>query len=140
VNRNVFGRVSTAAVGSAERRVALLAIAITIMGLTDLALTLTYMKSTGMFELNPLARAMVATGGAQQLIIFKLLTLSMSAGVLFLLRRHRIVEPTAWGCALIMCLLTFHWVSYNSQIDNPDIWHGMQLAMDDDAYVLITNH
>lgn len=139
LNRDIFGRVSTAAVGSAERRVALLAIAITIMGLADLALTLTYMNTTGMYELNPLARVMVATGGAQQLIIFKLLTLSMSAGVFFLLRRHRIVEPTAWACALIMGALTVHWVSYNKQIENPDVWHGMQLAMGDEAFVYINN-
>ena len=134
-----MGRYGYAAAGSAQRRVALLAIAITIMGIADLILTLTYMQTTGMFELNPLARIMVATGGASQLIMFKLLTLSLSAGVLYLLRGHRRVEPAAWCCALVMGVLSAHWISYNRQIENPDIWHGIQLAMSDETYVRIVN-
>jgi uncharacterized membrane protein YciS (DUF1049 family) len=120
-----------------ERRVSLLVIAITIMGIADLMLTLIYMRTTGMYELNPLARVMVATGGSTQLVLFKLLTLSLSAGMLYLLRRHRIAEPAAWACAAVMCVLSIHWISYNSQIENPDIWHGMQLAMGDESYVRI---
>lgn len=135
----LLGRPGRAILGSPERRVALLAVLITIMGLADLAMTLTYMRSTGMFELNPLARLMVATGGESQLVIFKLLTLSCSAGVLYLLRRHRIVEPTAWCCALVMAALTAHWISYNHHIDNPDVWHGMQLTMSDESFVRISS-
>jgi hypothetical protein len=134
-----MGRYGRAAAGSSERRVGLLAIAITIMGLADLILTLTYMQTTGMYELNPLARIMVATGGANQLIMFKLLTISLSAGMLYLLRRHRLVEPAAWCCVLIMGVLSAHWISYNSQIESPGVWHGMQLAMSDESYVRIVN-
>lgn len=131
------GRYGYKAVGAGERRVSLLVIAITIMGLADLMLTLIYMQTTGMYELNPLARAMVATGGSAQLVVFKLLTLSLSAGVLYLLRRQRVAEPAAWACAAVMCALSIHWISYNNQLENPDIWHGMQIAMSDESYVRI---
>jgi hypothetical protein len=122
---------------SGARRVILLVIAITIMGLADLALTLTYMKTTGMFELNPLAREMVAIGGEPQLIRFKLLSIALGAGMLFLLRKHRIAEPASWACAGVMCLLSIHWISYNNQIDDPAVWHGMQLSMSDEVFVQI---
>ncbi len=125
--------------GSRERRTALLTLAIAIMGIADLILTLTYMRSTGMYELNPVARAMVAIGGAQQLVIFKLLSIALGAGILYLLRRRPIAEPAAWGCAAVMCLLSFHWISYNKQIENPAVWHGMQIAMDDVTFTRITN-
>lgn len=130
-------RYGLTAAGSAERRVAALALAITLMGLADLALTLTYMRTTGMYELNPVARMMVATGGTPQLIVFKLLTLSCSAGLLYLLRRRPVAEPTAWCCALVMGLLSVHWMLYTNSIANPEVWHGMQLAMADGMFVKI---
>lgn len=123
--------------GSGERRVGLLVIVIAIMGLADLALTLTYMKSTGMYELNPVARAMVAVGGEPQLIRFKLLTIALGAGMLYLLRRHRVVEPTAWGCAAVMCLLSAHWFAYNRHVENPAVWHGYQYVMNDEIFVTL---
>ena len=135
--RAISRRYAFGAEGSGERRIVLLVIAISIMGLADLALTLTYMKAVGMYELNPFARAMVAIGGEPQLIRFKLLSIAMGAGMLYLLRRHRIVEPASWGCAAVMCLLSIHWIAYNNQIENHTIWHGMQLSMSDDTFVRI---
>jgi len=102
------------------RRVALLAIAMILMGLADLQLTLTYMGSAGMLELNPLARAMIDLGGAPQLIRFKLLTIAVSAGLLYLLRRHSIAERCAWLSCAALLGLTAHWVRYNAHATSPE--------------------
>ncbi len=96
------------------RRVALLALAMILMGLADLQLTLTYMRSAGMLELNPLARAMVDLGGAPQLIRFKLFSIAASAGLLYLMRRHSLAERCAWVSCAALLLLTAHWVHYNN--------------------------
>lgn len=96
-----------------SRRVALLAFAMVLMGLADLQLTLTYMRSIGMIELNPLARAMVDLGGAPQLIRFKLFSIALSAGLLFLLRRHSLAERCAWVSCAALLALSIHWTRYN---------------------------
>jgi len=103
-----------------RRRVALLVVAMVLMGLADLQLTLTYMRSVGMIELNPLARAMVDLGGAPQLIRFKLLSIALSAGLLYLMRRHSIAERCAWLSCAALLFLTFHWVRYNDRPVTPD--------------------
>ncbi len=97
-------------------RVTLLALAIALMGVTDLLLTLTYMRTVGMVEVNPLARAMVAVGGVRQLVMFKLLTIALSAGMLYLLRRHRLSEYGAWVCFGMLLALSLHWVGYNETV------------------------
>lgn len=95
-----------------RRRVTLLALAMTLMGLADLQLTLTYMRSVGMIELNPLARAMISLGGAQQLVLFKLFTILLSAGILYLIRWHRTAEVCAWVSCAALLALTLHWARY----------------------------
>ena len=103
-----------------RRRVVLLVVAMVLMGLADLQLTLTYMRSVGMIELNPLARAMIDLRGEPQLIRFKLLSIALSAGLLFLLRRHSIAERCAWLSCAALLFLTFHWVRYNDRPATPD--------------------
>ncbi len=98
------------------RRVTLLVAAILLMGLADLAITLTYMKSVGMLELNPIARYMLDIGSIDQLVRYKLFTMTLSCGVLFVLRKHRKAEFGAWICVAALFLLTMHWVRYNSTI------------------------
>ena len=88
------------------------------MGLADLSITLTYMRSIGMIELNPIARHMVAIGSCDQLIRYKLFTMGLSCGVLYLLRRHPRAELGAWICTILLLGLTFHWVRYNDEITN----------------------
>ena len=101
-------------------RVTLLALAMILMGLADLQLTLTYMRSIGMIELNPIAREMIEIGGARQLIVFKLFTIAASAGLLYLVRRHRLAETCAWASCAALLALTMHWVRYNEAITTPE--------------------
>ena len=98
------------------RRVTLLVLAILLMGLADLSITLTYMRSIGMIELNPIARHMVSIGSCDQLIRYKLFTMGLSCGVLYLLRRHPRAELGAWICAIVLLGLTLNWVRYNESI------------------------
>jgi len=98
------------------RRVTLLVGAIFLMGLADLLITVTYIRSVGMFEMNPIARFMLSIGSINQLIRYKLFTMVLSCGVLYLLRRHPKAEIGAWICVAMLFALTMHWVRYNASI------------------------
>lgn len=110
----IRGERAEAATDASCRRTLLLVLAASLMGLADLACTLTYMRGIGMFEINPIARWMIEIGGARQLILFKLFTIALSAGTLFLCRRYRGTEKFAWMCAIIMLVLTIQWMYYNA--------------------------
>lgn len=97
-------------------RVTLLTLAMILMGLADLQLTLTYMRSAGMIELNPIAREMIELGGSRQLIAYKMFTIVASAGLLYIIRRHRLAEQCAWLSCGVLLALTFHWVRYNEHV------------------------
>jgi len=84
------------------------------MGATDLACTLAYATSIGMVELNPIARHMVQIGGAEQLVLYKLFTMALSSGCIYLIRRNPKAEWCAWFCFAVMLWLTIHWVQYNN--------------------------
>lgn len=112
------------AVGDARaRRVVILVLAAGALGLLDLAFTLTYARSTGMVEMNPLARAMIDLGGAAQLVRFKLLTILVSGGALYVIRRRAGAEWCAWISLGILVGLSAHWVRYSAIADEigPDI-------------------
>ena len=94
------------------RRVAMLLPALALMGVADLAYTLEHMTSIGMYEMNPLARLIVAEGGADNLALFKLCTLGVCCGILFRLRHARQAEIGAWVCAAVMLALMLHWDRY----------------------------
>ncbi|MBL0921646.1 MAG: hypothetical protein IBJ10_05895 [Phycisphaerales bacterium] len=98
------------------RRITLLLIAMTLMGLSDLLCTLAYMRMSGMVEMNPLARWVANEGGASGLVAFKLSTIGVSAGILFALRRRPIAERCAWIGAAAMLALTAHWVHFNAHV------------------------
>jgi hypothetical protein len=96
-----------------SRRIALIILACALMGLADLACTLTYMSGVGMIEKNPLARMIAHHGGPSHLIIFKMLTLMLHAYCLWIIRRHERAEQCGWLCIGILGALTIHWMNYN---------------------------
>lgn len=97
-------------------RLTLLIAAIMIMSIVDLFCTLTYMRTVGMIELNPLARAMISIGQTRQLVMFKAFTVTLACGTIFLLRRHGRAEIAAWTAAAALACLMLHWFHYNSLI------------------------
>ena len=99
---------------SRARRINLVLVSVVLMGLADLAYTLTYMRGSGMIEANPIARTMVEIGSARQLVLYKLLTLTVCCGAIYFCRRTRQAEFGAWICCLVMLGLTMHWLNYNA--------------------------
>jgi len=100
------------------RRVTILVLAIAALGLTDLALTLAHMRTTGLFEANPIARFMIEIGGERQLILFKLFSLALSGGVLYLFRTRRCAELSAWTCTAVLIVLTLYWAVYDGELSD----------------------
>ncbi len=122
-------------VASRPTRVGMLIVACTLMGLTDLACTLAYVGGVGMFEQNPLARYIIERGGAPWLIVFKLCTMLVMGGCVYLSRRHRMGEQCAWLSCLMLTTLTLHWVRFNEEIVQPDSVEAlMNLAATPEAY------
>ncbi len=119
------------------RRVTIVVLATAALGLIDLAFTLTYMTSIGMIEANPLARLMVSIGGAGQLVRFKLFTILLSGGLLYLSRERRIAEVAAWLGLLIMLMLSAHWLDYNEQVAVSDVSTYAELIATDTRFTLI---
>ncbi|HBS27852.1 MAG TPA: hypothetical protein DEB06_00020 [Phycisphaerales bacterium] len=105
-----------APVRSRARRCVLLVGAVALMAAADLLLTLTYARTTGLMEVNPMARSMIALGGVQQLVVFKAFTTALCVGMLFLCRRAPSAERASWLCAAGMLALMLHWVRYNASV------------------------
>jgi len=84
--------------------------AVAVMQCFDLSLTLAFMRTMGMLELNPLARWVAAGGGPLALIVFKAATMSLCAGILISLRRRRSAEIGACVACAVMVLLSARWV------------------------------
>jgi hypothetical protein len=97
----------------ASRILALISI-IVVLSVADLLFTLTHLNGIGMIELNPIARAIILGGTATDLIAFKLASVGVGCGCLYLGRRSKRTELAAWICALGLGLLTVHWFQYNA--------------------------
>ncbi|MEM9166526.1 MAG: DUF5658 family protein [Planctomycetota bacterium] len=93
-------------------RIAVLLVAATILGLADLALTLTYLTSIGMFEGNPIARLVIASGSAWTVAAFKVLTIALTVWITVIMRRRWQAEMLAWVSAVVMLGLFLHWLGY----------------------------
>ncbi len=94
------------------RRVLLLMGLVTILSLGDLIVTLTFLRSTGMVELNPLAAFVIRNQSIAGLIFFKVGSVLMSVSILTMIRHTRRGEIAAWVAASILVALTFHWSEY----------------------------
>lgn len=99
-----------------EQRLTLLITVIVVLSVADLLFTLAHLHSLGMIEANPLARALIHTGDSHQLISFKLASVGIGCGCLFLGRRSARIEAAAWVCAIGLAALTVHWFNYNAEI------------------------
>lgn len=78
------------------------------LGLLDLTLTMILMHTTGMYESNPIAVAIVRHG-AWALAAYKVGSMSLTSGFLWLARSTRLGRIGAWLSLGTLCLLTVHW-------------------------------
>lgn len=118
-------------------RVVLLGVAIAAMSSIDLYLTLLYVTHTGMNEMNPFAREMMQYQSPFVLAIWKALTVSVSLGILMLIRKQRSAEIGAWAGCLVLGWLMVHWSTfiYETQHMNIELMH--EIAVGDPTWVII---
>jgi hypothetical protein len=90
--------------------------AIAVMSVADLAMTLEYATSVGLFESNPIARAVMAYGSTGLLAFWKLASVGVCLWILFRTRGTRAGECGAWVCFGALAWLSFHWTGYNAQM------------------------
>ncbi|MAE59991.1 MAG: hypothetical protein CMJ49_01395 [Planctomycetaceae bacterium] len=97
-------------------RVAVLLIGMVLFGLGDLYATLMHSLYVGMHETNPIGAYLIAEQSIWGLILFKLGTLGLSAGLLLKVRHHLSAELACWALLVVMILVTVYWHAYNHQV------------------------
>ncbi|MBY0111174.1 MAG: DUF5658 family protein [Phycisphaerales bacterium] len=92
------------------------ALAIVLMSVADLKMTLFYVTSVGMTEVNPIARFLMLYGGVCSIILWKSATVACGVFILWRIRRHAVAEVGAVICCAILAALCVHWFRYNDQV------------------------
>lgn len=119
-------------------RVVILLLATFLMGVADLALTLTYVTSMGMVELNPLARFIMEHGSVQAVALFKFGAMTINGGILYVFRQRRIAEIAAWICFLVMAALSIKWGMYASHMSSFASELHETMIVDDARFVMMS--
>ncbi|QNN24009.1 hypothetical protein HED60_17600 [Planctomycetales bacterium ZRK34] len=96
-----------------SRRVMLLMAVLVVLGIGDLALTITHAFSIGMNEVNPVGSYLIRNNSVLGLTLFKLGSIGITVGLLLKVRHQRFAEAASWMLAAVMVTLTFHWYQYN---------------------------
>ncbi len=117
-----FAAISTTATLPGEsdsrrsRRVTLLLLVTVMLSVFDLLLTLSYARSFGMVEANPIAAWIMREGSAAALIAWKLGSVGLAACIIYGIRHRKEGERAAWVCATILTILTAHWFNFSSEV------------------------
>ncbi|MGP1273192.1 MAG: DUF5658 family protein [Phycisphaerales bacterium] len=93
-------------------RVLTLVIAAILLGLADLAITMTYLLNIGMFESNPVARLVINSGSPAMVVGFKLGTMLVTSWIVVATRRRWQAEAVAWISVAVLSVLFVHWLGY----------------------------
>jgi hypothetical protein len=96
-----------------SRRVAAAVGVVAVLSLADLALTMGFMATTGMYEDNPLVVWLVrATGSVLSIAVWKLVTCGFACGVLLRYRARRSSEIAAWSAVAMLLVVAVRWAAY----------------------------
>lgn len=96
-----------------SRRVTVVLAGVVLLSLADLVLTVLHLRTVGMSETNPIAAWIIEiTGSWLGLTSYKTLTVLVSVGVLYRLRRHLSGEIASWCCLGLLTGLSFVWSQY----------------------------
>ena len=95
-------------IGMVKRNVALLI----LLGVFDLGCTSVAEQAGGFLELNPLGNRMA--GEPLALAAFKITTLIVACGILLTLRKYRGAQAASWWMCLVVTVVAFRWLTYNS--------------------------
>lgn len=98
-------------------RVILLMLTIAALSVGDLVLTLTYVRSVGMTEANPIARYVMSFDSAWLLAGWKFASVGLACLIFYIARYKRSGELAAWVACSVLTLLTFHWLNYTHEVE-----------------------
>jgi hypothetical protein len=99
-----------------------LIVGIVLLSLGDLLITITYLRSTGMLEANPIAGYIIRlTGSVSVLTAYKALTVGVCVGLLYRMRRLVEGEVAAWCAVSILACMSLQWYHYGRQLDDADL-------------------
>ncbi|MFG0329111.1 MAG: DUF5658 family protein [Phycisphaerales bacterium] len=124
------------AVRARTRRVCLLVGLILLLSVGDLIVTLTFLKSTGMQELNPLAAYLIRQGSLAGLLLFKFGSMFACVSLILLVRHLRQGEVAAWIATAILVGLTLHWSTYTHQMLDIQNTHILSEAQSSSAWLM----
>jgi hypothetical protein len=91
---------------------------IALLSLCDLVITLTYLRSVGMPEGNPIARMVMSYNSPTVLIAWKLATIVLTSLVFVVGRRRAVAEVGCWTCLLVLGWLTQRWITYTHEVSH----------------------
>lgn len=99
-----------------SKRVIGLLLVVVLMSIGDLYMTLQHLTHIGMLEDNPLAHAIMQYGSSWGLVVWKMCTVILAAGILFWARRRLSAELGALFCCVVMTWLMVRWVNYSDHL------------------------
>jgi hypothetical protein len=103
----------------------------------DLVMTLGFMTTIGMFEMNPIVHALTRTPcPAAAIALFKTLTTALALTVLYALRRRRSAVVAARLMACVLAWLTVQWVRYGTVMSDLDAATLVEVARETNWVVL----
>ncbi len=79
----------------------------------DLACTIAAQQAGGFLELNPFSQGDLA-GSPLRMAVLKLTGVALTSVILLALRRYRGAQKASWWLCLVLVLLAFRWITYNS--------------------------
>ena len=100
-----------------SRRVIALTALIALLSLADLFMTLTFLRTVGMSEANPVARMVMSYGSPTYLVVWKLASIAVASTVFWLARRRRLAEAGCWVCVAVLVWLTVRWIHYSQEVE-----------------------
>ncbi len=109
------------------------------MSMGDLYMTLAYLRSVGMDEVNPLARLVISYGCPGALAAWKVLTLGLGMFIIFRLRKTRGGELGAWCCFSMLVALTIHWTHYNHAVADMSPEVSTLVSSGDPSWITLNN-
>ncbi|MHC4947555.1 MAG: DUF5658 family protein [Planctomycetota bacterium] len=107
-----------------DQRMGRLLAAIVLLSLVDAVLTIGFMRTTGMYEANPLVIRLVEWTGSTAVIgLYKAATVGVGVAILYRLRSRLASELAAWFMTAVLVALTCQWVRYTRVVaDAPVVW------------------
>jgi hypothetical protein len=126
-------RATTAVAVSADaataRRLGVVLAAVAVLSAADLVFTLMFMRTTGLFEQNPLVCMLArATDSPVAIALYKALTVGVAVALLYRLRASRLAEGAAWFSLAVLVSLSIQWLRYSSAMGDLDADTWMQLT------------